>query len=167
MVNYWVWMRRWSFHIALRGFPESIRGVREQGWSRAWLKWTRGIIFLCWSEYLSLCVCVCMYTVFKCFEHPKDTKARFHQYYFLFSQSETLPLESWKICSISWVNLHLAVLALCQLIWTEKRGLPRQRMLLILFSFIWTDLLWLRAPCFIILFWRGAGHCLLPKYLSD
>ena len=44
----------------------------------------------------------------------------FFQNYFVVCQSETVLQESWKICSISWVNLHLTDLALCQLIWTES-----------------------------------------------
>lgn len=174
MVNYWVWMRCQSYRIALRGFSrkhlrcDRRTSVGECLIKKLWRTW--GIVFLGWSDYLCLYVCICVHTVYNYFEHPKEngTKAvsRFFQNYFVFCQSESVLHESWKICSISWVNLHLADLALCQLIWTE-RGLPRQRMLLILFSFIWTDLLWLRAPCLIILFWRGTGHCLLPKYLND
>lgn len=90
------------------------------------LRRSRGILVLGYFEYLCLYVCICVHTVYNYFKKTVQklsaAQPYFFQNYFLVCQSETLLHESWKICSISWVNLHLPDLALCQLIWTERRA---------------------------------------------
>lgn len=45
----------------------------------------------------------------------------------------------------------------------EREEQPWRRMLWILFSFIWTDPLWLRATCLITRFWRESGALVFAK----
>lgn len=62
----------------------------------------------------------CVYLLITFNTQENGTKAWFFLYQFLVCQSEIQLHKSWKICSISWVNLHLTDLAFCQLIWMEK-----------------------------------------------
>ena len=129
MVNYWVWMRCQSYRTALRGFPDSIWGVMgEQAWRSAWLKscedcgasfsWAGQSICVCMFVYVSTLYIITLNIQVQ--ENCTNAVPCFFQNYFVVCQNETLLRKSWKICSISWVNLYLADLALCQLIWTER-----------------------------------------------
>lgn len=107
------------------------------------LRRSRGIIFIGQSEYLC-CVAHVRVRIPIAFEHPSSRERQESCWHPLvlpelqssLPQRDTASTIHGKSAHISWVNLHLADLALCQLIWMERESLLWQGMRLILFSFI-------------------------------